>query len=237
MKTKAEVIFDEELSYIDDNELRRFVLDVFNVFTPEYFWTVPCSTTGKYHPKVSLGPGGLIRHTKLAVWWGLEIMQCWAGLAETAVGEVTAALLIHDLNKNGDKLDARGFPTLKNASEVHGPYLGNKICCWINGKVGQDTAKNVYECQERIDRVVSAVMGHMGIWTHSSYEFLKPQYLVRENDPLIYDVCHIVHLADYVSSRKVDDFIGTLQYDPNKYNEMFTAQKSQLVDEDSNSTT
>lgn len=216
---KAEVVFADELSYIESDEIRKFVLDVFDRFTPDYFWTVPCSTSGKYHPKISLGNGGLIRHVKYAVWWGIEIMQCWPNLSLDAIGEVTAALILHDLNKNGESLDAKGFATLPNAVSVHGPYLGNKIRLWIGGKVGMPDTAIQFEDPERINRVIAAIEGHMGIWTDSSYEMMKPQYLEPGTD--IYNVCNIVHLADYCASRKSDDEMKNLDYNPSDFEVMY----------------
>ena len=34
---------------------------------PDYFFEIPASSTGKYHPSYALGTGGLVRHTKAAV--------------------------------------------------------------------------------------------------------------------------------------------------------------------------
>lgn len=212
MKTKAEIVFKKEMSYIEDAEILRFIIDVFSRFTPDYFWTVPCSTSGKYHPRVSLGSGGLIRHVKLAVWWGLEIMQCWPNLSLTAIDEVTAALILHDLNKNGEKLDPNGFPTLKDSVSVHGPYLGNRIRGWMGGLVNQPETKVEYNCPDRINRILAAIDGHMGIWTNPSYEMSKPQYTWSDHDT--YNVCTIVHLSDYCSSRKVDDEMMAIEADP-----------------------
>lgn len=219
MKTKAEVVFADELAYIGSDEIRGFVIDVFNKFTPDYFWSVPCSTSGKYHPKVSIGPGGLVRHVKYAVWWGLEIMQCWPNLSETAIDEVIAALILHDLLKNGDKLDTRGFPTLKNSTGVHGPYLGGKIAAWIGGELGKPETAVRFQEPDRISRILAGIDGHMGIWTDPSYEMFKPQYM--STDQKTYDVATIVHLADYCSSRKADEEMQTLQYDPAQWVPMF----------------
>ena len=219
MSTKAEVVFADEFAYIESEVIRGFVIECFNRFTPEYFWTAPASTTGKYHPEVSLGPGGIVRHTKFAIWWGLEIMQCWPNLFMTAIDEVTAALLLHDLNKNGDKLDAKGFPTIKKSTGVHGPYLSNKISTWLGGKVNEPETEIHYKDPDRIHRILAAIEGHMGIWTDPSYELCKPQY--KWSDPTTYDVCSIVHLADYCASRKVDTELEALSYDPSKFEVMF----------------
>jgi hypothetical protein len=193
MQSGAENVFEFELGMIESPDIKDFVLTCFEKLTPEYFWTVPCSTSGKYHPKVSLGPGGLVRHVKYAIWWGLELMRCWPGLKLSAVDEIIAALLLHDLKKNGERLDAKGFPILKDASAVHGPYLGKQI-----RKTFSDLVKD-----ERIDRIVCAIEGHMGVWTSPLYENMKPEYQIVDTD--LYNVCMLVHLADYCASRKADE--------------------------------
>ena len=42
---------------------------------PNYFFEVPASSTGKYHPEFALGDGGLIRHTKVAVRIAYELLN------------------------------------------------------------------------------------------------------------------------------------------------------------------
>ena len=59
-------MFTEELNYINDMRIRegaKILLDGL----PEYFYTIPASSTGKYHPDFASGEGGLVRHTKVAV--------------------------------------------------------------------------------------------------------------------------------------------------------------------------
>jgi hypothetical protein len=185
--------FKDEIDLITDDAIRQFVIDVFQKLTPGYFMTVPCSTSGKYHPKISLGKGGLVRHIKYAVYWALELMNCWPDLDETAIDEAIAALLLHDLKKNGEALDAKGFPTLQDATAVHGPYLGKQIRDSFPMSVAN----------ERIDRIVCAIEGHMGVWTSKLHENKKPQY--QTMDPRLYNLCTLVHLADYCSSRKADE--------------------------------
>lgn len=195
---KAEIVFEDEIGFIEDSNIKNFVIKCFDKLTPDYFWTVPCSTSGKYHPQISIGHGGLVRHVKYAVWWGIELMLCWPGLKIIAIDEIIAALLLHDLKKNGEKLDDKGFPTLENASAVHGPYLGKQI--------RETFAEDVKS--ERIDRIVCAIEGHMGIWTSLQYEDMKPEK--QTVDDTLYSVCMLVHLADYCASRKVDKAITLL---------------------------
>lgn len=196
-KHKAEKVFEYELGLIQDEEIRNFVIVVFKRFTPDYFWTVPCSTSGKYHPQISLGEGGLVRHVKLAVWWGIELMRTLPHFDDQPEKKdvVVAALLLHDLKKNGEALDPRGYPTLENATAVHGVYLADQVLrdlCSSYGPEGEPIP-------EKFELVVDGIRYHMGRWT----EGFIPEHLdVVTNQ--------VVHLADYCASRKVDDTMERL---------------------------
>jgi len=192
MGTLATRIFADELSVISNPRIVEFVVDCFEKFTPEYFWTVPASTSGKYHPKVSIGPGGLVRHTKLAVWWGLQLMNCWPELHDEIIDEAIAALLLHDLNKNGEKLNSRGYSTLKNGAAYHGIYLAKKIT-----EMRKDKHTDDFELS--IKRIIFAIESHMGRWSDSEY----PVSGFSTNNKCE-NLCFLVHLADYCASRKCD---------------------------------
>ena len=59
-------VLNRELNYIKDERIRKsceIILDLL----PDYFFSIPASSTGKYHPEFSLGERGLIRHVKAAV--------------------------------------------------------------------------------------------------------------------------------------------------------------------------
>ena len=178
-KEKAEHYFAEELDSIKNKDIKDFALDVFEKLTPDYFWTVPCSTSGKYQPKVSLGTGGLIRHVKLAVWWGVELVKAME--MEKYHDEMVAALLLHDLIKNGKDLDSRGFPLERGVTGRHGVTLARKL---------YDVNHNMTDRSWGF--IKTGIACHMGIWTtNSDY---KPDN----------DFTRLIHLADYCASRKVD---------------------------------
>ncbi len=192
--TKAETIFAHELNLIHDKTIKNFVIECFDKLCPDYFWTCPCSTTGKYHPQVSLGVGGLVRHTKLAVWWGIELLRMWPLIPDTSYDEIIAALILHDMLKNGEGLGPDGYPLDRGVTGTHGVTLADKI---------KDPENNI-----RFKRIVTAIRDHMGKWTKG---------FQRTNDDIIRNtkdghiVCITVHLADYCASRKVDKIYSKLE--------------------------
>ena len=58
-------LLNTEIKEIKDNRLRENLEIIVNNL-PDYFFLVPASSTGKYHPSFSLGDGGLLRHSKVA---------------------------------------------------------------------------------------------------------------------------------------------------------------------------
>ena len=195
--TKAETIFQKELNLIHDTIIKQFVIECFDKLCPDYFWTCPCSTTGKYHPQVSLGVGGLVRHTKLAVWWGIELLKALGeepGLksipSNQLFDEIIATLLLHDMIKNGKGLNAQGYPFDRGVTGTHGVTLANKI-------KDSDINSTIFE------RVLAGIAMHMGIWTTKPYAAVD----VTGLDAFI----ELIHLADYCASRKVDDIYAVLQ--------------------------
>lgn len=191
---RIDCAFSGELNLIQSEAIRAFVVDVLRKLAPDYFWTHAASTTGKYHPNVSLGEGGLIRHTKLAVWWAVELYRM--SPAEDR-DEAIAALILHDLLKNGDSVDARGFPTMPDATKTHGIYLADKIMSTWGESVPAQPPAWVY-------RVVSAIRNHMGRWT----KFDGPEKKFMDSLSSL-DV--VVHLCDYAASRKVDAVYRALE--------------------------
>ena len=200
--TKAKTIFQKELQLIHDTTIKQFVITCFDKLCPDYFWTCPCSTTGKYHPQVSLGVGGLIRHTKLAVWWGIELARALddspelRGIPRNQLhDEIIVTLLLHDMIKNGKGLNAQGRPLEKGVTGTHGVTLAKRIDS-IDVCIDNDT----------YIRIVSGIAGHMGIWT--TYDVYKPDYIV---DPMRKAFANLIHLADYAASRKVDEIYHKLE--------------------------
>lgn len=96
-------IFEKELGFIEDPTHREFISNIIEQL-PDYFFTVPASSTGKYHPQVSLGEGGLVRHTKFATRIATDLLQlefCKSVTSPFVRDVVIGSLLIHDGLKHG----------------------------------------------------------------------------------------------------------------------------------------
>ena len=66
--------FRTEIRYIRNARLADNIKKMIELL-PDYFFEIPASSTGKYHPSFALGEGGLVRHTKAAVRIGHELLE------------------------------------------------------------------------------------------------------------------------------------------------------------------
>lgn len=101
---KKSDVFNTELNYINDEQIRestKYLLDRL----PDYFYQMPASTSGRFHPEFSLGEGGLVRHTKAAVRIAIELFRDSVfntfEFKEHEQDLIIMALLLHDGFKQG----------------------------------------------------------------------------------------------------------------------------------------
>jgi len=87
--------FTNEINLIHNSKVKSLVLKCLE-YAPKYFWTIPSSSTGEYHPKDEFCEGGKVLHTKKAVKIGSYLCECLSitGLEKDCV---LAALIMHDL--------------------------------------------------------------------------------------------------------------------------------------------
>ena len=172
-------IFTEELSYIQDEEKREITKDLIRQL-PDYFFTIPASSTGKYHPSYALNEGGLVRHTKAAVRIAIDLLRLdmFSGLSKNK-DEIIAALLLHDGMKNG----AGGSWSVAD----HPLIVSNFI---MNGLNGSEFAYQLCD-------LISTHMGQFNTDYKTGEEILpKPSNKAQA----------FVHLCDYLASRKYLEF-------------------------------
>ena len=72
-------VFENEIVLIKNEDIRESLRVLIDKI-PDYFFTIPAASTGKYHPSYAQGDGGLVRHTKAAVKIAYEL------LADPAIG-------------------------------------------------------------------------------------------------------------------------------------------------------
>jgi 23S rRNA maturation-related 3'-5' exoribonuclease YhaM len=173
-------IFKEEIGYIKDAKIKNFTIKALDSL-PDYFFEIPASSTGKYHPNITTKKNGLAIHTKLAVrilnsMLALEMMDYPDIQKDIAI----SAMLLHDGLKSG-------FPKATYTAPDH-PLL---VCEYLQKQEG------ICECVNKpiLDKIFSCIRSHMGQWNVDSktgIKLPKPETGLEK----------MVHIADYLSSRK-----------------------------------
>lgn len=165
--------FESEIKLIDNPGIRRIV-EMTLQFAPDYFWIAPSSSSGKYHPVDELGEGGIVKHVKKVVKIGYDLCSAFdLKLIDRDV--IVAALLLHDVCKFG-------YPeNIGHLVAGHGYLVANVMreAKILNYDMPDGSAVEI----------LKLIAGHMGRW---DVPFKCPE----EKMGLI------VHLADYVASRR-----------------------------------
>lgn len=134
-------------SNIIDSDLQKFVIQIMNML-PGYFWTVPASSSGKYHPAFSLGEGGLVRHSILVARFARRIALA-QGMTDREQDLMTISGLIHDGMKQG---------------EGDGGHTVHEHPVLIANLLRENFAGN-----QDAEFIAHVVESHMGQWTTSKY--------------------------------------------------------------------
>lgn len=93
-----------EVKDIQDRDLRDGVVSVLDEHLPEYFWEVPASSTGKYHPRDHNQEYGLWIHTKRAFTAFERLSRSYKHQGKITEWDRDcgrAAILLHDMFKYG----------------------------------------------------------------------------------------------------------------------------------------
>lgn len=176
-------IFNKELSYIKDNRIKESLITMLNEI-PSYFYEVPASSTGKYHPEFSLGKGGLARHTKVAVRIAYELFQNHSvnNFNDHEKDLIIFALMLHDSLKSGKEKS--------NYTKFEHPILASEFI--------KENKDKLSLTEDEINLVCSCIETHMGEWTkdYQGNEILNPPVDKYQR---------FVHMCDYIASRKFLD--------------------------------
>jgi hypothetical protein len=176
-------LFETELNYIKDSKIRNFAEKTL-LLLPEYFFQVPASTSGRYHPKFSLGDGGLVRHSKVAVRFAVDIISLeMMKYSDLEKDIIIVSTLLHDGKKCGD---GDGGTVL-----LHPIIMADFI--------GNNTELNTLIDKEILDKISGCISTHMGEFAYDYKDkYKKNQLLPKPNSKMQ----NIVHLCDYLASRK-----------------------------------
>lgn len=176
---------DAEIALIRHDGLRTLVQNVLAA-APRCFWTMPASTTGKYHPAHSLGEGGLIRHTQAVVRFALHLLDM-EGIAPAHPWHdtVLAAAILHDCCKHADHETHTAFDHPLRAAQL------------IESEAAKlEWTRTTQQSAATIRSLCSCVSSHMGRW---NTDRRHPHTVLPT--PLT-PLQRLVHTADYLASRK-----------------------------------
>lgn len=176
--------FKKELDYIFDTRLRDNMKILIELL-PDYFFEVPASSTGKYHPTFALGEAGLVRHTKAAVRFAYELANnnCIGNVfTDLEKDLIIMSLIMHDGCKSG--------LTKSQYTVADHPLIVSKLI--------KDNKDKLTLKEEEINLLCSMIETHMG-------EFNK-DYRGNAILPLPSNKYQkFVHMCDYLASKKFLD--------------------------------
>lgn len=183
-------VFKRELSYILNDRIKESCIMLLNLL-PDYFYEIPASSTGKYHPSFSLGDGGLVRHTKVAVKIARELFNdnsLFASYTNDEKDLLTLSIILHDGVKEG-------LVKEKYVRFDHPVLMASFI---------KENASKTKLNDKEIKLICDVISSHMGPWNTNPYsDVVLPLPKTKYQQ--------FVHMCDYLSSRKFLDvkFNGT----------------------------
>ncbi|MEG0826653.1 MAG: hypothetical protein RR404_04215 [Bacilli bacterium] len=177
-------VFENEYKYIENKEYLHN-LKILIELLPEYFFKVPASSTGKYHPSFSLNEGGLVRHTKAAVKIAYDLLN------DDVIGNIfnqsekdlmIISLILHDGLKHG--LIESKYTVFEHPLLVSEFIKNNKEKLTLN--------------DNDLEFITTTISSHMGPWNTNEYsDVILPLPKNKYQK--------FVHMCDYLSSRKYLD--------------------------------
>jgi len=194
--TRCLSVFEDELSPLDDS-YRRFVAESFEMICRPWFWYVPAAMGGKNHPWACRSVGGLVKHTKLAVWWAHRLIQLRGDVLGEQQQEIIAAVLLHDICKFEKPAGVEGANTDGRAVNCHGHWAA-----WAMWEAWAGVIPLIG--RKSFGRISDAVAWHMGQWSEGAPVNCSQW---DEFGKVVYEV---VSMADYLAASKVGEKIKEL---------------------------
>ncbi len=173
--------FKKELEFIKNDRIKVSCKTMIELL-PDYFFSIPASSTGKYHPEFTLGDAGLVRHVKAAVRIAKDLLDnpCIGGKYTNDEKDLMImTLILHDGLKSG--LNHNKYTQVDHPILIKNYILENKDKLQLTN--------------EELDFVGRAISSHMGPWNKDfdGNVVLPVPKTKYEN---------FVHMCDYLASRK-----------------------------------
>jgi len=181
-KMNKKEFFKQEFEHIVSPRIKDFAEKAIESL-PDYFFRIPSSSTGRYHPTYALGDGGLVRHVRAAVRIAVELfrMDMFNYFTSEEKDLIVVALLLHDGAKSG--IVQQKFTVFEHPIII-AEYIRN-----------HPDLQNILT-EDEMNLMLGGISHHMGQWTKNNFgqEILEKPSNKFEN---------MVHLVDYLASRKM----------------------------------
>jgi len=171
--------FEKQIELIKNEKIKNLAIEAINLL-PAYFFEIPASSTGKYHPTYALGEGGLLRHVHASVKVAEDLFRLY-NFTDDEKDLIIVSLILHDGWKQGE--NGTGNTTHKH------PLTAVKMLR-ENIKTDEDMEKFAY-----LNIICGNIATHMGQWTTSKWDSTVLPAPETEMEKF-------VHLCDYISSRR-----------------------------------
>lgn len=174
-------VFEYEYSFIKN---KKYVdnLKILVDLLPDYYFHIPASSSGKYHPNYALGEGGLVRHTKAAVRIANELYgsDCVTGVFNRDEKDLMlCALVLHDGLKSGYEKE--------EYTRFDHPLLMAEFI--------QKNKDKLTLSDSEIEFMSNIISSHMGQWNKDKYSSTELPIPTNKYQKF-------VHMCDYLASRK-----------------------------------
>lgn len=169
--------FSTEINYLSNDNNKKDLEYLINLL-PDYFFTIPASSTGKYHPKFASTVSGLVKHTKVAVRIAYDLFETVNNFSDNDKDLIIMALVLHDGLK-------KGMIEEKYTRFDH-PLLISKLIM----EHSNELLMNI----DDVRKMCSLIESHMGKWNTSKYSKFDLPLPVNEMQ-------RFVHRCDFLASR------------------------------------
>ena len=173
--------FEREINYIKDDDKKEDIKYLINLL-PDYFFSIPASSTGKYHPKFASTKNGLVKHTKVAVRIAYDLFETVNNFTDEDKDLIIMALIMHDGLKKG--------MVEEEYTRFDHPLLVSKLIL--------EHASELKMGINNVRRICSMIESHMGKWNTNKYS--KVELPIPRDEYQRY-----VHRCDYLASRSYLD--------------------------------